>query len=55
MSVTLSKELRTKHGIRSLPIRKDDEVVILKGNLKGNKGKVNTVYRKKWCLYVEKL
>lgn len=31
MSATLSKELRKKHGVRSMPLRKDDEVVILKG------------------------
>lgn len=26
MSAPLSKELRAKHNVRSLPIRKDDEV-----------------------------
>ena len=31
MSATLSKDLRKKHGVRSMPIRKDDEVSILKG------------------------
>jgi len=31
MSATLSKELRSKHKVRSLPVRKDDEVSILKG------------------------
>jgi large subunit ribosomal protein L26e len=34
MSATLSKDLRKKHGVRSMPIRKDDEVSILKGKLK---------------------
>jgi ribosomal protein uL24 len=33
MSVTLSRELRTKHSVRALPVRKDDEVVILKGKI----------------------
>jgi ribosomal protein uL24 len=28
MSAPLSKELRGKHHIRSMPIRKDDEVVV---------------------------
>ena len=28
MSAPLSKELRAKHNVRSLPIRKDDEVSI---------------------------
>merc|ERR1719223_480773 len=55
MSSTLSKDLRKKYGGRSVPVRKDDEVIILKGTYKGNKGKVNTVYRSKWCIYVEKI
>ena len=38
-----------------MPIRKDDEVTVLKGNYKGNKGKVTQVYRKKWAINVEKL
>lgn len=50
MSSHLSKDLKTKHNVRSLPIRKDDEVSIVrgtinkkninKGSYKGNKGKV---------------
>ena len=28
MSAPLSKELRKKHGVRSIPIRKDDEVQV---------------------------
>lgn len=28
MSSPLSKELRTKHNVRSMPIRKDDEVMV---------------------------
>jgi len=40
MSCTLSKDLRKKHGVRCMPIRKDDEVLITKGTYKGNKGKV---------------
>lgn len=32
MSATLSKDLRKKYGVRSMPIRKDDEVTVLKGN-----------------------
>ncbi len=55
MSTALSKDLRKKHGVRSMPIRKDDEVSIVKGSYKGNKGKVTQVYRLRWCIYVEKL
>jgi large subunit ribosomal protein L26e len=55
MSATLSKDLRKKYGIRSLPVRKDDEVVILRGTRKGTKGKVIQVFRKKWAIHVDKV
>eukprot|EP00919_Chromeraceae_sp_WS-2016_P016980 GHVR01040587.1.p1 GENE.GHVR01040587.1~~GHVR01040587.1.p1 ORF type:complete len:141 (+),score=7.74 GHVR01040587.1:589-1011(+) len=55
MSSTLSKDLRKKHGIRSVPIRKDDEVVVLRGTHKSHKGKVIQVYRKKWVIHIDKL
>ena len=55
MSATLSKDLRKKWGIRSLPVRKDDEVVVLRGARKGSKGKVIQVYRKKWVIHIDKL
>ena len=55
MSSTLSKDLRKKWGVRSLPIRKDDEVVILRGTRKGTKGKVIQVFRKKFAIHIDKL
>ena len=55
MSAPLSKDLRKKYSVRSMPVRKDDEVIVLAGTHKGNKGKVTTVYRKKWIIHVEKL
>ncbi|KAI9005300.1 60S ribosomal protein L26A [Gaertneriomyces sp. JEL0708] len=55
MSAPLDKELREKHNCRSIPIRKDDEVKIVRGTYNGREGKVTTVYRKKWCIYVEKV
>jgi len=47
MSAPLSKELREKHKVRTLPIRKDDEVTVVRGFNRGKEGKVTTVYRKK--------
>lgn len=68
MCSTLSADLKAKHGVRShptmpfltlkvrsLPVRKDDEVLVLKGEHKGRDGKVIQVYRKKWCIHIEKL
>lgn len=40
MSSPLSKELRQKHSARSLPIRKDDEVLVVRGKYKGREGKI---------------
>ncbi|KAF9918794.1 60S ribosomal protein L26A [Lobosporangium transversale] len=55
MSASLSKELREKHSTRSIPIRKDDEVLIVRGTYKGREGKVVQVYRRKWVIHVERV
>ena len=54
MSAPLSKELRKKYNVRSLPVREQDEVEIVRGRLKQS-GQVKTVYRKRWCLHIERL
>lgn len=54
MSAPLSKELRQKHNVRSLPVRKDDEVRVVRGQYKGD-GKVITCYRKKFVIHVERI
>lgn len=38
-----------------MPIRKDDEVTIVRGIYKGREGKVVQVYRKKWVIHVERV
>jgi large subunit ribosomal protein L26e len=55
MSSSLTKELRKKYGIRSIPIRKDDEVLVVRGTNKGSKGRVIQVYRKKFSIHIDKL
>merc|ERR1712042_431900 len=56
MSAPLSKDLRDKHNVRSMPVRKDDEVVITRGPFKSAQaGKVISVYRKKWVLHIERV
>ncbi|RPB06245.1 ribosomal protein L24 [Choiromyces venosus 120613-1] len=55
MSAPLSKELREKHNVRSIPIRKDDEVIITRGSLKGREGKVISVYRLKYVIHIERV
>ncbi|KAI5304063.1 60S ribosomal protein L26A [Ascosphaera pollenicola] len=55
MSAPLSKELREKYNVRSLPIRKDDEVTIVRGSNKGREGKITSVYRLKYVVHIERV
>jgi len=51
----LSKELREETGKRSLPVRKGDEVKVLRGKFKGQVGKVIRVDLKKLVAYVDSI
>jgi len=51
----LSPELRKSYGTRSLPIRSGDTVRVMRGDHKGFEGKVSSVDRKKYRIYVEGL
>ena len=55
MSCNLSKELQAKYNIRSMSIRKDDEVTVVRGTFKGREGKVIAAYRKKMVIHVERI
>jgi large subunit ribosomal protein L26e len=55
MSAPLSKELREKYNVRSMPIRKDDEVQIVRGLNKDKEGKVTSVYRLKYVIHIERV
>jgi len=56
MSAPLSKELKAKYGVRSMPIRKDDEVQVVRGHFKGQQvGKVVQCYRSKFRIYIERI
>ena len=55
MSAPLSKELRAKYNVRSMPVRKDDEVRVKRGGFKGREGKVTAAYRLKWVIHVDKV
>jgi large subunit ribosomal protein L26e len=55
MSSPLSKELREKYNVRSIPIRKDDEVTIVRGSFKGREGKVTSVYRLKYVIHIDRV
>ncbi|XP_074589027.1 large ribosomal subunit protein uL24y-like [Curcuma longa] len=55
MSSPLSTDLRNKYNVRSVPVRKDDEVQVVRGSYKGREGKVVQVYRRKWVIHVERI
>jgi large subunit ribosomal protein L24 len=53
VSAPLSRELREKYGVRSLPVRKGDKVRIMRGDFKGHEDKVVRVDLKRYVIYVD--
>jgi len=51
----LSPELRASHGVKTLPVRSGDSVRIIRGDQKGFEGKIASIDRKKYRMYVEGL
>merc|ERR1719473_584543 len=47
MGCPLSKELRGKYEVKCVPIRRDDEVIVVRGAHKDREGKVISVVRGK--------
>ena len=40
--------------VRAIPVRKDDEVTVVRGTNKGRDGKVTSVYRLKYVIHIER-
>merc|ERR1712046_128216 len=55
MGAHLNKELSNKHHVKSMPIRKDDEVIVVRGSHRGREGKVIQVDRKKYVIHIERV
>ena len=55
LSANLSKELRKKYGKRSLPIRKGDEVIVMRGSFKKKKAKIATIELKRTRVALENI
>lgn len=49
----LSKELRQKYKTRSMPVRKGDEIEVMRGEFKKKRGKISKVDTKEYKVYVE--
>lgn len=55
LSAHLSKDLRAKHGIRSIPVRVGDEATIMRGSFAGKKGKILSINRIKGMVVLENI
>jgi large subunit ribosomal protein L24 len=53
ISAHLSKELREKYKRRSFPLRKGDEVKVMRGEFKGTIGKIVRIDTKEYKVYVD--
>ena len=55
LSSHLSSDLRKKYGKRNLPLRKGDEVLVMRGSFKKKKAKISSVNLKNTKVYLEGL
>ena len=53
LTAPLSRELRRQYGIKRLPVRTGDTVLVVRGDFRGTRGKVVRVDLKKARIYVE--
>ena len=53
VAAPLSPALRAQHGVRSMPVKRDDTVVILKGDRKMTEGRVIRVDTARGRLFIE--
>ncbi|AFP65438.1 60S ribosomal protein L26 (nucleomorph) [Chroomonas mesostigmatica CCMP1168] len=51
----LSKDLKIKYNVSSVPIRKEDEVQIIRGSFKGKRGKIVQCHRKNFHIFIDKI
>src|SRR3990167_10665607 len=53
LSSNLSKELRKKHGKRNLPLRKGDDVLVMRGSSRKKKAKISEINLRKGFVHLE--
>jgi len=49
----LQADIRKQYGVRSLPLRKGDEVTVMRGKFRKRSGKVSRINTDKYLVYVE--
>ena len=52
-SAPLASNLKESHGTNSVPVKKGDTVMIMRGDRKGFEGKVTQINRKNYKIFVE--
>lgn len=55
MTSQVSEEVKKKHGMKKIPVRKGDEVRIMIGKFRGKTGKVKDINTKKLRLTIDKI
>jgi large subunit ribosomal protein L24 len=55
LSAQLSKSLRQKYSKRSIPVRKGDEVLVMRGSFKKKKAKITTIEPKRSRIVLENI
>ena len=55
LNAQLSKQLRQKYGKRNLPLRKGDEVLVMRGNFRKKKAKITSVNMKRCRIILENI
>lgn len=55
LNAHLSKSLREKYGKRNLPLRKGDEVLVMRGSFKNKKAKISSINLKKLRITLENI
>ena len=55
LSAPLSKELQEQHGIKRLPIRRDDEVKVVRGKYPDRAGRVTAVLLRQMRIHIDQL
>ena len=53
LSSHLSKSLREKYKKRSMPVRKGDEILVMRGKFKGKTGKVSRIDLEKQRVFID--
>jgi len=53
LAAHLSKDLRKKHGIRSIALREGDSIKVMRGHFKAKAGKIASLNLKKGTAYIE--